>query len=268
MTGRPHLIFDVGGTLIFDPFEGAIACLAQPPYRERLLQGLREHDVNGFMDRWRNENSNTNFQFASHFLQEEIWIARAALPGFDTSSVRSNKDFPTWLSETLALYRSIALKLISQQPHLPDVRRALTAAKARGYRLSVASNDRHFATAAMLAAANLDEFFDHMATSEMLSGAISGAEKPSPLFFEAFQLATGLRFSRTNTFYIGDDETRDIQSTSGLPMRNCRFLGNRSQSTGWLDNSQTTRADSSFEHYSEFLMLIESGWFEESSGSS
>jgi len=261
---KTHLIFDLGGTLIFDPYDGTLAKLSARPLRDKLEIIIGRDDVDSFLGRWRVENSTYNFPFASHFLQEEAWIARAAWPNYSRGSISDVEAFPSWTIEVLQTYRRVALDVIRSQSHLEDLRTALGAARERGYRLSVASNDRYFATAAMLAASDLINLFDFIATSEGLSFETEGAEKPSAIFFEALQRSTGLPFDQCNTYYIGDDETRDIASTKGLNIRTIRFLGNVSESKSWLDNRRTTAADFAFANYSEFLQLINSGVLEQS----
>ena len=262
MQQRVHLIFDLGGTLIFDPFEDVISRLAKTPLRERLEAGLQGHVVDTFLKNWKTENANSNFKFASHFLQEDTWISRAAWPMYEVGAIRSRAQFPIWIAEILGLYRLLAVEVIANQGHLKDLRRALAAAQDKKYYLSVASNDRYFAASTMLSAAGILQYFDHVVTSEGLSFRVAGAEKPSRIFFDAFETSTGLRFNKIDTLYIGDDETRDIKSTADLPIRSCRFFGNPSRSSVWVDNARITAADLQFANYSELLALIETGRFE------
>lgn len=257
-----HLIFDLGGTLIFDPFEQTLQRMAVGQYRQKVEAGLSSNAVDEFFNLWREENHNFNFPFASHFFQEEPWITRAAWPSYDRNEVVDKRTFPLWVTDVLATYRTLAMDVIASQPQLPSVREALQEAKTRGYRLSVASNDRYFATSAMLAAADLLRYFDFVATSEGLSFSVPGAEKPSKLFFEALQARANLQFESTNTLYIGDDESRDIKSTRGLPIRRIRFFGNKSASKSWLDNEATTEADFHFATYAELRDMITAGALE------
>lgn len=259
---QTHLIFDLGGTLIFDPFDSVIEQFYREPLREKLAAAIDINEIETFLSEWRSQNAIYNFPFASHFLQEETWIARAMWPIYMRGKVLNVGTFPSWTIEVLQLYRSAALHSIRSQQHLGELRNALCAAKERGYRLSVASNDRYYATSAMLAAAGILDFFDFIGTSEGLSFDSDGAEKPSPAFFKAFERYTDLDFSRYNTLYVGDDETRDISSAKSLPLRTVRFFGNKSRSKSWLDNRDSTQADFSFENYSQLCELIHSGILE------
>ena len=58
-----HLVFDVGGTLIFDPFEETLDQLSQPPHRNALEQGLPPTEVDMFLKQWKYENAHHNFPF-------------------------------------------------------------------------------------------------------------------------------------------------------------------------------------------------------------
>ena len=257
-----HLVFDLGGTLVFDPFDETIARLLRPPLREKLHAGLFPEVIDDFVKRWKRENTEFNFRFASHFLQEEVWIARAAWAAYAAGKVVSHKLFPIWTTELLSTYRAIALAVVANQPHLPDLRHALSVAKNRGYVLSVASNDRFFSTTAMLDAAGILRYFDRVLTSEGLSFVNAGAEKPSGLFFDALLKEIGFEFEVSRIFYIGDDETRDIRSIKDLPIKTVRFSGNPSSSTSWLDNPENTQADSSYSNYAELVSLINDNAFE------
>jgi FMN phosphatase YigB (HAD superfamily) len=257
-----HLVFDLGGTLVFDPFDETIARLLRPPLRQKLHAGLIPEVVDDFVDRWKRENTEFNFRFASHFLQEEVWIARAAWAAYDAGKVVSTKLYPIWSTELLSTYRAVALDVIANQPHLPDLRHALSVAKKRGYVLMVASNDRFFSTIAMLDVAGIRRYFNRVLTSEQLSFTNAGAEKPSPLFFDTLHKEIGLQFEVSRIFYLGDDETRDICSIQDLPMRSVRFFGNPSSSKSWLDNSQNTQAKLSYSNYAELAALINDNAFE------
>jgi hypothetical protein len=129
---QTHLIFDLGGTLIFDPFDATLAQLAKRPLRDKLEKIIVHADADGFLDRWRIENTKYNFQFASHFLQEEAWIARAAWLDYSQGKISNIEAFPSWTIEILQVYRHVALGVIRAQGHLKQLRTALRAAKERG----------------------------------------------------------------------------------------------------------------------------------------
>jgi FMN phosphatase YigB (HAD superfamily) len=265
-----HLVFDLGGTLVFDPFDETIAHLLRPPLRQKLHDGLIPEVVDDFVERWKRVNAELNFSFASHFLQEEVWIARAAWTAFEAGKVVSNKLFPIWTTQLLSTYRAVALNVIANQPHLPDLRDALSVAKKRGYLLWVASNDRFFSATAMLEAAGILQYFNRVLTSEELSFTNAGAEKPSRLFFDALHRKIGPDLDVSRIFYIGDDETRDIRSVQDLPIKSVRFFGNRSSSKSWLDSPENTQANLSYSNYTELASLINDntfeGWGAEASG--
>ena len=183
-------------------------------------------------------------------------------PRMNSGKVVSKKLFPIWTTQLLSTYRAVALDVIANQPHLPDLRYALSVATKRGYVLSVASNDRFFSTTAMLDAAGILGYFNCVLTSEGLSFTNPGAEKPSRLFFDALHKELGLKFEISRLFYIGDDETRDVRSVQDLHIKSVRFFGNPSSSKSWLDNQENTQANFSYSNYGELASLIDDNAFE------
>lgn len=262
MVRHTHLIFDLGGTLISDPFEGVLKKLSDLPYREMLETAIADGNIDDFLSAWKYENRNHDFPFASHFMQEEFWISRAAWPFYKAGQITSKRLFPVWIANILSTYRAIALEAIEEQTHLPELRTALDTATAKGYTLSVASNDRYFATSAMLSAANILSKFRFTVTSEELSFTVSGAEKPSPVFFETLLSVMGINEHNTTVFYLGDDEERDIRGVENTPIIGVRFLGNSSASCNWLDLTARTQAPIRFSNYRELNEMILSGVFD------
>ena len=262
MHRHTHLIFDLGGTLISDPFDKVLNTLAKKPYREMLEAVIGNENVDFFISAWQHENRNYDFPFASHFMQEEIWITRAAWPFYKAGQIASKQLFPAWIANILSTYRAIALKTIARQTHLPELRTALDTASAKGYALSVASNDRYFATSAMLSAANILSKFRFVLTSEELSFSSPGAEKPSPVFFETLLSVIDANKHNTRVFYLGDDEERDIRGVEGSSIIGVRFLGTSSASCKWIDLTARTRALIHFSSYRELTEMIQSGVFD------
>src|SRR3990170_8025201 len=68
------IVFDWGNTLVFDPFDTLLPIVSEKAVaiaQDRFQLGL---DKKRFSEAWGNANSVLNFQFASHFSQEEPWI--------------------------------------------------------------------------------------------------------------------------------------------------------------------------------------------------
>ena len=200
----PHdlVLFDLGDTLIDDPFDAALALLAEAPDREvrDLAPALRS------LLRLRD---------------------RGALPP-DEVPLRS--------ASLLAVYRRCVREVISCQQQLPTLRAALTALAADGVALGVASNDREYATRAMLRWAELDRDLTWIVTSEGLSMHHPSAEKPSPAFFTAALAATGRTMDAWRTcVYVGNSERNDIAPARALGFRTVRYRSSRAPAVSAVD---------------------------------
>lgn len=259
------LIFDLGGTLIANPFAEAFDRI-KDQLSEITPGALGSEEIVRFLDAWKLVDRNLSFPFASHFLQEEQFIAVAAWRSFQSTHRLKSGDYLHWQATVLDRYRREALRVVAQQEGLPAVRGALSAAKRRGYRLAVGSNDRCWAPGAMLEAAGLLEYFDHVASSEALSFAAPGAEKPTATFFRQLEVEMAIQFTKSHTYYVGDDEVRDIRSVTDLPLTPVRYFGGTPQSTSWLDTPPETVAPHSFSHFDEFHAMIERGVFDPGGG--
>jgi FMN phosphatase YigB (HAD superfamily) len=252
------ICFDVGGTLIDDPFPDTVRAVAAEIAGGELPFPFPLHFLEEFTHLWMEENWNYDFPFASHFLQEEVWLARAALKLDDSRQLNRRAQFPTILPLILGRYRALAKEKIAQQPQLEVMQAALRALLDDGHQLGVASNDRDFATRAMLAWARLDAEFNFAFTSEALSQRYPGAEKPALEFFRAIQ--SELRSSnkwRPPFIYVGDSETKDIIPALKEGWMPIRFF-NALNMTGaaWIATSHSTVAPVSFDHFADILATI------------
>src|SRR5947207_2893045 len=101
-------LFDCGGTLINDPFPDSLQSLQQFRGRRADLESIFTDSAFEMLAKtWQTENATSSFPFASHFLQEEIWIirslrrlAQASMIGFD--------DIPLVAPQLLREYRAHA----------------------------------------------------------------------------------------------------------------------------------------------------------------
>lgn len=254
--GRMAIIcVDLGGTLIDDPFLPTID-LVKKEVRSRTLSFPFENCfVENFFSSWVEENWHFDFPFASHFLQEEAWPMRAALKVNDAHDLDARTTLPQMLPAILNSYRVHVKKIISCQPQLEMLRTMVKMLKAEGHVIGVASNDREFATRAMLNWACLDKDLDFVFTSEGLSQKYPGAEKPALKFFHSIRSELG-RFAGPDAsiVYIGDSELKDIIPSMELGWTPVRFFNQNEQRAAiWLGTSNTTVAPLSYSRFEDAL---------------
>lgn len=241
--GRSFVLFDLGGTLIFDPFPEALSRLERELREGRVRSPFSAEHIDAFLDEWVTVNNAVNFPFAAHFLQEEVFIWQTILRRIEDVDPSVRADLPIVIAELLAAYRSTALKMVSEQSHLGTLRRILGELTDRGMVLGVASNDREYATQALLAWAGLARFFRFVFTSEGLSQRHDRAEKPSPVFFEAVKLEAGITSGRDRCYYVGDDEKRDVDTPRACGFETIRLLVEADSAKSWVDNPARSSAD-------------------------
>jgi FMN phosphatase YigB (HAD superfamily) len=251
------VLFDNGGTLTDDPFEEALALLR----RERALAGvdaLPERLVDPFLAAWSEENDSYSFPFASHFLQEETWIGRALLRLGDSEGAPDPGDVPDLAPRILRRYRAAARRIVAAQPQLPALRRLLEALKTRGCLVAVASNDRTFATRALMAWTGYAPFLDAVLVSEEMSTPGERIEKPDPRFFaKAIERLEERGPAPTRLIYVGDSEANDVAAPKALGFTTVRYINPKNpKSRTWLDHSQTTAADYAYRSVDELPALF------------
>ncbi len=254
------IIFDIGGTLIDDPFEEVIQAFKDNPRSDWNHLGLLEEDIMLFLRLWREENYRFDFSFASHFLQEEIWLTRALSHLHSTRGVEIHAEIPLLVPAILKQYRELARKHIAAQPQLPMLMKTLVWLRGQATKVVAASNDREASTAAMLRWAGLEAYFDHVYTSEGLSEVLPHAEKPNPEFFRAVLSKLGLSSAKSGpTAYIGDTESRDIQPAHALGFVTARFLNPRIPTqAAWIDAPHQTVADYTYSTFDELPTVLRS----------
>lgn len=239
------IIFDLGGTLIDDPFDVVLHILYAECLKGCHYWPLEKDDLADFFNYWREENMKIDYPFASHFLQEEIWPIRSLMRLNRARGVPPAGDIPLISLTILKMYRELARIQISTQSQLPLLREIFTWLKRVGAFIGVASNDREFATRTMLIWAGLAEFPDWVFTSEGLSKKYSKAEKPAPEFFRAIFDEIKQPLSEwDHVVYVGDSEKNDILPARSLGLYTVRYLNKRtSQNTLWIDSTMKSVAD-------------------------
>jgi FMN phosphatase YigB (HAD superfamily) len=254
------IVFDNGGTLIDDPFPETLAHLRnQWTTDEVLAEYFGDVSFSQFLTLWKTENAIVDFPLAGHFLQEERWIAGALLKlppeALDVSAI------PIVSPRILSLYRSYVRDVVSRQSPLAELRPAISDLKAdSSICLAVASNDRQYATRAMLKWAALENLFDFIFTSEGLSDVERIIEKPNPEFFRRMEEDISRKMPSVSfgrKIYVGDNERNDVEVPNTLGYLTLRYFNSKhSPTTRWLDTSATTSAAASYRKPSELLAAL------------
>lgn len=254
------VLFDNGGTLTDDPFEDAIALLR----REHALAGLGPSGLSPalgdrFLELWSEENNTHSFPFASHFIQEETWITRALLRLCDSEGAPDPGDVPDLAPRILRRYRAAVRRIVGRQPQVAPLIAVLQKLKAKGCAVGVASNDRAFATRALMAWTGYAPYLDFVLVSEELSTPGARIEKPDPRFFaKALETLRDRGMSPSRLIYVGDSETNDIAAPRSLGFVTVRYINpNNPKSRSWLDHSQTTAADYAYRSVEELPALFD-----------
>lgn len=241
----------MGGTLIDDPFERAVEAMRHERVRRSYLP-LEAEQQEAFFDVWLRENRRYDFPFASHFLQEESWIVRSLNRVHSRMGAPEPSDIPMLCPAILRRYRELARSDLQSQEQLPSLRRLFKWLSSKGVVTCIGSNDRDYATRAMLDWAGLAPLVDHIFTSEKLSEKHLRAEKPDPEFFRAIFAELKRPKGRwRHVAYIGDSEERDIIPAKALGITTVRYLGRPPYQSRWARWSPRSVADYKVKHRME-----------------
>lgn len=254
------VLFDNGGTLTDDPFEDAIALLGQGDALADLdAFGLPQVLCGRFLALWSEENDGHSFPFASHFIQEETWIVRALLRLADAEGMPDAADVPELAPRILRRYRAAVRRIVGRQPQVAPLIAVLRTLKERGCLVGVASNDRTFATRALMAWTGYAPYLDVVLVSEELSTPAERIEKPDPRFFAMALERLGRQGTAPSRLvYVGDSEANDVVAPRSLGFTTVRYINARNpKSRSWLDHSQTTAADYAYRSIDELPGLFD-----------
>jgi FMN phosphatase YigB (HAD superfamily) len=254
------VLFDNGGTLTDDPFEDAIALLGQGDALADLEAfGLPRALSLPFLTLWSEENDGHSFPLASHFIQEETWIIRALLRLADAEGTPDPADVPELAPRILRRYRAAVRRIVGRQPQVGPLIAVLRTLKERGCLVGVASNDRTFATRALMAWTGYAPYLDVVLVSEELSTPAERIEKPDPRFFAmALERLVRQGIAPSRLVYVGDSEANDVVAPRLLGFTTVRYINARNpKSRTWLDHSQTTAADYAYRSVDELPALFD-----------
>lgn len=252
-------LFDNGGTLTDDPFAAALALLR----RKRVLDdlepaGLPRAAIDPLLTAWAEENDRYSFPFACHFLQEEFWIARALMRLATPHGLIAPAAVPELAPRILRRYRAAARAVLAAQPQHPTVAAVMTQLKHAGCAVAVASNDRAFATPAIVAYTGYGDLIDIVVTSEGMSSPQERVEKPAPLFFtRAVETMNAAGFGASHIVYVGDSEANDVETPRAMGFTTVRYINRLNpKARAWLDHRETTAADYSYTAFTEMPDLF------------
>lgn len=252
------ICFDLGGTLIDDPFPDATEELKQEVQNGTVLFPFSSKLVDEFFEAWTEHNRSFDFPFASHYLQEEVWLIRAAISIDSNHNLGMGGVLPFRIPVLLSRYRAIAARKVALQPQLPMIRSVIKSLRLDGHCVGVASNDREFATRALLSWAELKADLNFVFTSEGLSEKFPGAEKPAAEFFQGIQYELAARDNlRFPMIYLGDSETGDIIPSLKEGWIAVRFFNSRQMDRAmWFTSSPTTVAPIHFTNFESFADAV------------
>lgn len=254
-------IFDNGSTLIDDPFQDTLARVEQLVSDCHLANlGLSREALPEIIEAWDRENYGYSFPLASHFLQEEVWVLRALLSLSAQGRIEPGI-IPRLSPLLLHSYRNAVIDSIKEQRDYTVVRKCLEFVRSRGAVTGVASNDREFATRAMLSWVDLLDHFDWVFTSEGMSLASQKQiEKPSNEFFtELERIAFPSKHAATKRVkvYIGDSEENDVIAPQRLGYITVRVFNERNNPNAiWLDDPKDTKADYYIYEHGDLMDVI------------
>ncbi len=240
------IVFDWGNTLVFDPFDDLKSGVTQKAVE--IARGFGSQlDGNLFVESWSQANSNLNFQFASHFSQEEPFIQAGLVSANVPPEIRSLLG-PLILVE----YRKSFKELLENNPRKEELWVVLRELRDRGKHLAVISNDRSFTPQSTLTWLGVADLFDHFLTSEEI-----GIEKPDPRVFEVASERFGQPVS--DIIYVGDDPIRDVQCAHKAGAKAILYLPpEKYRSTkSWRDYSVSAdKPDATAENFADLLTVI------------
>jgi len=253
------VLFDNGGTLVDDPFDDVLAMLYPECLDAGLKLGLTTDDLPELFNYWREENSTTDYPFASHYLQEETWIVNSLLRLNTTRGTPDISDIPLISLSFLRRYRELARMQISKQPQLPLVRELFAWLKSTNIAIGVASNDREYSTNSIMAWTGLSRYLDWIFSSEGLSKKYPKAEKPRPEFFNAILKEIKRPITEWScVLYVGDSERNDILPAKAAGITTIRYINEQNpKNSSWVDPTMDSVADYRCSERSQILSMLQ-----------
>ncbi|MBN2330832.1 MAG: HAD family hydrolase [Candidatus Aenigmarchaeota archaeon] len=218
------IAFDVGNTLITDPFDRVLKMKAFE-LKRAFSQAGYTFSAGEITDAWSEANKRVNYPFISHFYQEP-GILRYCMDLLKVSG-HERQDVITQL---IIIYRSGLKPVITTDRQIKGVKKAIAELGAMGKRLIVFGNGRQRDTELCLSWTGLRSHFGTVTSSEKL-----GIEKPDPRVFSYILKALGTDPGRS--MYVGDEPLNDICPAKRAGMLAIQFITKDHVSTPWRNYS-------------------------------
>lgn len=205
------IAFDVGNTLILDPFEKVLK-LKSIDLRRIFSKHGYDLPIQEITEAWRESNKRINEPDISHFYQESKTVNNC----LDLLKV-GKKDKSRIASEVLITYRSGLMTVISKEARNEKIKQALTQFKSMGKKMAVFGNGRQKAAELFLAWAGFYSLFSHVTMSERL-----GIEKPDMRVYNYIQKTLGVPSDKI--LYVGDYPENDVGPVKKAGMKTALYL--------------------------------------------
>lgn len=203
---KKAVLFDVGGTLVANPFDQATQILVHELVAARIVQQERAKES---MDCLRRADAQLDSPVFSHFLGEPAILGRA----FELAGVPADNDL---ISSSLRTYREAVRRLYTESHELkalPDseLRKLLARLRAMGLALGIVSNERASSPEFYCEVMGISSgSFDVIVTSE----SFDGIGKPDPRIF--LHALDKLAVAPQEAVYVGDSIEIDVVPCKAL----------------------------------------------------
>jgi HAD superfamily hydrolase (TIGR01549 family) len=214
------IAFDLGNTLILDPFDKVLRMKAFEMRRALSEAGYTcsESEIAGA---WSEANRSIDYPFICHFYQEPPIISQC----LDFLRV-AKRDKPSLITKLLVTYRSGLKAAITGDGRLADIRDALSMLSGSGKRLAVFGNGRMKSHELFLGWAGLAGHFRTISGSEKI-----GIEKPDSRAFNYILKSLGTAPARS--MYVGDDPVNDVAGAKAAGLVAVRYVPAIQASMPW-----------------------------------
>ncbi len=238
------IAFDIGNTLVLDPFD-AVLRMKATEIRHMFSSFGYKFTSDEIIKAWQESNEAVNYRFISHFYQEKPIIGQCMeFLGVEKQHRRSIG------TQLLIIYRSGLKPAVLAVNDGRNLRETLGELKQLGKRLAVFGNGRQKAVELFIKWLGIDPFFTQVSTSEKL-----GIEKPDEIAFNYILKMLGT--VRERCIYVGDDPVNDICPAKAAGMLAVRYVPPAQVSTPWRNyKAKTGRKPDAVIHSLEELLEI------------
>lgn len=239
------IAFDVGNTLILDPFETIL--------RKKALEIKKAFSESGYSfyekqicDAWSDANDGINYPFICHFYQERPVILQC-LKLLKVEKAQR----PKLATDLLVIYRNGLKYAIVSDSRIGSLKNVLSQLRSAGKRLVVFGNGRQRSHEIFLSWTGLLEYFDVVTASEKI-----GIEKPNPRAFSYILKALGTVPERSA--YVGDDPANDIGPAKEMGMYAVQYVPPNPESMPWRNYNKKIKQkpDAVIRRFEELLEIL------------